>query len=100
MAEWDIELLAKEVVINCGYATSKGQTLRTWKTLANVVNALKTLEQGIYAQFGNRHRSTKPGVLGLKLWSPFSLSLRHAPRIEKKFPFAASARMSLSSAAS
>jgi hypothetical protein len=54
MAEWDIELLAKEVVINCGYVASKGRTLRKWKTLADVVNALKRFEQWIYAQFGNQ----------------------------------------------
>lgn len=54
MAEWDIELLAKEVVINAGLVPTKGRTLRTWKTLAEYVNAFKTLEQDIYAQFGNQ----------------------------------------------
>ncbi len=54
MAEWDIELLAKEVVINAGLVPTKGRTLRTWKTLAEYVNAFKTLEQELYAQFGDR----------------------------------------------
>jgi hypothetical protein len=54
LAEWHIELLAKEVVINCGYVASKGRTLRKWKTLADVVNALKKFEEEIYAQFGNQ----------------------------------------------
>jgi hypothetical protein len=54
IAEWDIELLAKEVVINSGSVGSKGRTLRTWKTLAELVNGFKSLEQDIYRQFGNR----------------------------------------------
>jgi hypothetical protein len=54
MAEWDIELLAKEVVINAGSVATKGRTLRTWKTLAESVNAFKVLEQDIYKQFGNQ----------------------------------------------
>ncbi len=54
MAEWDIELLAKEVVINAGAVAAKKRTLRTWKTLADTVNAFKTLEQDIYEQFGNQ----------------------------------------------
>jgi hypothetical protein len=54
MAEWDIELLAKEVVINGGLVARKGRTLRTWKMLADTVNAFKKLEQDIYADFGNQ----------------------------------------------
>src|SRR5690242_633481 len=48
MAEWDIELLAKEVVINAGLVATKGRTIRTWKTLAELINGFKCLEQNIY----------------------------------------------------
>jgi hypothetical protein len=54
MAEWDIELLAKEVVINAGLVATKGRTIRTWKTLAELINGFKCLEQNIYAQVGNQ----------------------------------------------
>jgi hypothetical protein len=54
MAEWDIEQLAKEAVINAGSVATKQRTLRTWKTLAELVNGLKSLEQDIYRQFGNQ----------------------------------------------
>jgi hypothetical protein len=53
LAEWDVEVLAKEIVINCGYVASKGRTLRKWKTLADVAKRMKKFEQDIYAEFGN-----------------------------------------------
>lgn len=52
MAEWDIELLAKEVIINGSSLASKGRTLRTWATLVEMVGAFRTLEQEIYRAHG------------------------------------------------
>jgi hypothetical protein len=51
--EWELELLAKEVVINAGTAAWRGRTLRTWNTLAEIVNSLKSLEDRIYGAFGS-----------------------------------------------
>jgi hypothetical protein len=53
VAEWELELLAKEVIINAGTAARRGLTLRTWNTLADIVNMLKDLENRIYGHFGS-----------------------------------------------
>jgi hypothetical protein len=53
ISEWELELLAKEVIINAGTVPSKGRTLRVWKTLSELVNSLKDLENKIYGAFGS-----------------------------------------------
>jgi hypothetical protein len=53
ISEWELELLAKEVIINGNAVASKGRTLRTWKTLSEQVNAFKALENRIYGAFGS-----------------------------------------------
>jgi hypothetical protein len=53
IAEWELELLAKEVVLNANLTASKERTLRAWKTLAEIVNLIKDLENRIYGHFGS-----------------------------------------------
>src|ERR1700692_390392 len=53
IAEWDLELLAKEVILNGGAVASKGRTLRAWKELSERINSLKGFENRIYAEFGS-----------------------------------------------
>jgi hypothetical protein len=48
ISEWELELLAKEVIVNGNAVASKGHTLRKWKTLSEFVNSLKNLENEIY----------------------------------------------------
>ncbi len=53
ISEWELELLAKEVILNGNAVTSKGRTLRTWKTLSETINAIKDLENQLYGHFGS-----------------------------------------------
>jgi hypothetical protein len=53
ISEWDLELLAKEVILNGNVSASKGRTLRKWNTLSEIVNAIKGLENRIYGHFGS-----------------------------------------------
>src|SRR5262245_45061202 len=55
MAEWTLELLAKEVILNCHGAAKKGRTLRTWKVLADILNAIRNLENDIYGFLSDRN---------------------------------------------
>src|ERR1700730_5001791 len=55
ISEWELELLAKEVILNGSTVALKGRTLRAWKTLSELVNSLKELENRIYRQFGSPH---------------------------------------------
>jgi hypothetical protein len=48
IAEWELDLLAKEIVLNAGSTNSKGRTLRHSKTLGDIINTLKDLENEIY----------------------------------------------------
>lgn len=54
ISEWELELLAKEVILNGGLIASKGRTLRAWATLSEIVNSTKEFEQRIYRQFGSQ----------------------------------------------
>jgi tRNA synthetases class I (W and Y)/S4 domain len=56
IAEWELELLAKEILLNAGTATSKGRTLRHTETLRDIVNTLKAFENQIYP--GNQPSSS------------------------------------------
>src|SRR6266404_394005 len=53
ISEWELELLAKEVILNGNVVASKGRTLRTWKTLSETINAIKDFENRIYGHFGS-----------------------------------------------
>jgi hypothetical protein len=53
IAEWELELLAKEVIINGKSVASKGRTLRKWKTMSELINAIKAFENKIYGFFGS-----------------------------------------------
>jgi hypothetical protein len=55
ISEWELELLAKEVILNANVVATKGHTLRSWKTLSELVNSVKDLENRIYGQFGSPH---------------------------------------------
>jgi len=48
ISEWELEILAKELILNGNAVAAKGRTLRTWKTLSELVNSLKYLENEIY----------------------------------------------------
>lgn len=53
ISEWELELLAKEIILNGSSVASKGRTLKQWKTLSEYVNALKRLENDIYGAYGS-----------------------------------------------
>jgi hypothetical protein len=53
IAEWQLEILAKEVILNSGAKGTKGLTLRKWDTLAEYINSLKKFEDKIAAAFGS-----------------------------------------------
>jgi hypothetical protein len=53
ISEWELELLAKEVILNGNALPTKGRTLRAWKTLSELINSLKDLENRIYGDFGS-----------------------------------------------
>src|SRR6266404_9219776 len=54
ISEWELELLAKEVILNGNAHATKGRTLRAWKTLSDLINSLKDLENRIYGHFGSQ----------------------------------------------
>src|SRR5262245_44000636 len=54
ISEWELELLAKEVILNSGLIASKGRTLRKWSTMSEIINAIKNLENNIYGQFASQ----------------------------------------------
>jgi len=53
ISEWELELLAKEVILNSNSVAAKGRILRAWKTLSEIINAIKNLENRIYGHFGS-----------------------------------------------
>jgi hypothetical protein len=53
ISEWELELLAREVILNGNAVASKGRSLRTWKTLGELMNSFKGLENRIYGHFGS-----------------------------------------------
>jgi hypothetical protein len=53
VSEWELELLAKEVIINGRSAAKKGQALRKWKTLSDIINSIKGFEGRIYKTVGS-----------------------------------------------
>lgn len=48
IAEWELETITKEVILNGSLESSKGRSLRRWSDLAETVNQLKDLENSIY----------------------------------------------------
>src|SRR5947199_6126695 len=56
VSEWELELLAKEVVLNSGPVAKKGRALRAWKTLSEIINSVKDLENRIYGAFGSSEK--------------------------------------------
>jgi hypothetical protein len=53
LAEWERELLAKEVIINGNAIPRKDRMLRNWKTLSEYINLLKGFENDIYKAHGS-----------------------------------------------
>jgi hypothetical protein len=53
VSEWELELLAKEIILNGGPVARKGRSLRTWNTLSEIVNSIKDIENRIYGHFGS-----------------------------------------------
>jgi len=54
LSEWELELLAKEVVLNGSLVATKGRSLRKWTILSELVNSLKSFENEIYGQFSSQ----------------------------------------------
>lgn len=50
ISEWELLLLAKEVIIN---SKDVGLSLRNWAVLSSVINAIKDLENSIYRRYGS-----------------------------------------------
>jgi hypothetical protein len=57
ISEWELELLAKEVILNSGVIASKGRSLRKWDVLSEIINAIKNLEGRIYRAFGSEEKA-------------------------------------------
>jgi hypothetical protein len=53
IAEWELETLAKEVLMQAPEAIAYGKSLRDGAYLSGAVNKLKSLEQGIHKQYGS-----------------------------------------------
>lgn len=51
IGEFSLEQIAREVIRHADIEPRRGRTLRNWGTLANVANALRDLEEKIYAEF-------------------------------------------------
>lgn len=49
---WQLELIAKEVLIHSGARSARGKTLREWRSLAKLMNELRELEDKLYALQG------------------------------------------------
>lgn len=49
LTQWDLEVLAKEIILNAGDFGYGSWTLRRWDTLAVVVNALREFEEQVSA---------------------------------------------------
>lgn len=56
IAEFSLELIAREVIRYADIEPRRGCTLRKWGTLAEIVNLLKDLEQEIYLEFQNEEQ--------------------------------------------
>jgi hypothetical protein len=52
-SEWELELLAKEVVLNSGPLTDKSFSLKRWPVFREILNGIKSLEEQIYSSFGS-----------------------------------------------
>lgn len=50
LAEWTLELMAREVIRHADEQPRRGRSLRQWATLATIANALRDLEGEIYRQ--------------------------------------------------
>jgi hypothetical protein len=48
VAEWELETLAREIILNAQTTASTRRTLRSWSGMAGVINALRHLENEIY----------------------------------------------------
>lgn len=55
IAEWELELVAKEVILNGRAVSTRGRTLRSWKNLSDTINQLKTLENEVSRLYGSSH---------------------------------------------
>jgi hypothetical protein len=53
VSEWELELLAKEVILNSGPLTDKSFSLKRWKIFSEILNGVKSLEGQIYKSFGS-----------------------------------------------
>lgn len=61
IGEWTLELMAREVIRHTEPAADRGRTMRTWATFAWIAQALKDLEDQIYAE------TSEPAQIHLEL---------------------------------
>ena len=54
ISEWELETLCREVIIHAQDMPRCPETLRSWKTLAQIINKLKSLEEFIAGRFESR----------------------------------------------
>ena len=52
--EWELEIIAREVVLNGGPGNRKDKSLRQWNTLAGIIQSLRDLENEIYGAYGDQ----------------------------------------------
>lgn len=53
ISEWELELIAKEVIINGQPVSTKMKTLRSWSCLSSITNQLRDLENDVYRLYGS-----------------------------------------------
>lgn len=54
ISEWELETLCREVILHAQDMPRCPETLRSWKTLAQIINKLKSLEEFIAGRFESR----------------------------------------------
>ena len=56
LAEWTLELMAREIIRHADEKPRRGRTLRQWNTVAKIANALRDLEGEIYTKLVGAER--------------------------------------------
>ncbi len=51
LPEWTLEVIAREVIRHADEQSRRGRSLRQWNNVASIANALRDLEDEIYARF-------------------------------------------------
>lgn len=54
VSEWELEILAKEVILNSGPLVDKSTSLKRWDIFIETIRGIKSLENHIYKSFGSQ----------------------------------------------